>query len=231
MILEHHLMILFDPNAEKENLKMKTLLLTLLSSIFLISTAFTENEPPRFEGGNRGPGFANFNDEGTGFKHSNDHKADRRSRRKKIADLKMFEKECPELAAKIKNLKKDNPTVFKEFIRQLRSRSYRRIIFGLKSKDEGTKELTKEYLNNELQSLILSAKYKENKDKSLKQEISQILYKSFEIKTELQHKFVEQMETRIVKVKEMLDKRIEQKDKIIDQRVSELTENKDILDW
>ncbi len=39
------------------------------------------------------------------------------------------------------------------------------------------------------------------------------------------------METRIVKVKEMLDKRIEQKDKIIDQRVSELTENKDILDW
>jgi len=207
------------------------LLLILLSSIFLISTVFSKGEPLQYDGEGRGPGFENAQDMNTGFQNSNNQMQGKRNHRRRFSEIKKLKKEFPELAAKIKELKKDHPSVIKEFTRQLRNKNYRRIIFGLKSKDKETKELTKKYLNNELDSLLLSAKYRETKEEALKQELMQILNKSFEIKTELQHKFVGQMETRISKVKEMLEKRIEQKDKIIEQRINVLTEGKDVINW
>jgi len=207
------------------------LLLILLSSIFLISTVFSKGDPLQCNGDGRGPGFTNTEDMNVGFQNSNNQMQGKRNNRRRFSEIRKLKKEFPELAAKIKELKKDHPSVIKEFTRQLRNKSYRRIIFGLKSKDEETKELTKKYLNNELDSLLIGAKYRETKEETLKQDLTQILNKSFEIKTKLQHKFVVQMEARISKVKEMLEKRIEQKDKIIEQRINVLTEEKEVINW
>jgi hypothetical protein len=68
-----------------------------------------------------------------------------------------MEREMPQLKLEMEKLKREDPEAFEFFIRQLRGKKMRHVLFGMKrEKDPAAKELTKQLIQSEFRSLLLS---------------------------------------------------------------------------
>ena len=155
---------------------------------------------------------------------------------KAIMIKKWLEKEMPELLEQIQVISEQYPQAVKEFKKSLNSREKQRLFRHKGGKmDKDIKVLAEGYLKAELESYVLAQKYKESTDENeqqkIKDDLLNILNKSFEIKEKLQTKVIEKMEQRIQKLKDMLKKRKGLKQQIVSERIETITDNRDLTKW
>ncbi|MBN2144196.1 MAG: hypothetical protein JW774_06200 [Candidatus Aureabacteria bacterium] len=150
--------------------------------------------------------------------------------RKKMQN-RWMEKEMPELANRLKKIRKEDPSVFRLFVRQRRENFHELMIGKKHGTDKETKQLIEAYLNNELDSLQKAKKYKETtneKDQEkMEQDLKATLNTGFDLKEKLQSKMIDKMNKRIEHLRQMLEKRKELKERIISERFSELTQDEE----
>jgi hypothetical protein len=136
-------------------------------------------------------------------------------------------REMPEIAKRLENLKTENPEAFRTFMQQRRENFHELFMGKKRGTDKETKETLQQFLNNELDSLLQAEKVKnttEEKEKEkLKVELKATLTRGFDLKEKLQSKMIEKMNERIESLRQMLEKRKEMKDRIISERLDELT--------
>jgi hypothetical protein len=145
-------------------------------------------------------------------------------------------REMPELAEKLRDLHSRQPRVFISFMHELADRKMRHVLHNIRrDKDGESRDITKNLLSNEYQSMLMAHEYRRVENPEEKEriyaELRTVVQRSFELKERLQVKMLEKMESRISRVREMIQKRRELKARIIEERLEELTLERDMIDW
>ncbi|MFC2140319.1 hypothetical protein ACFLQ1_01200 [Candidatus Auribacterota bacterium] len=148
---------------------------------------------------------------------------------------KWLKEEMPDLYQNLESLKETDPELFETFQKQMQKEKTLHYFFWKKRKGKEINSETlatfKTYLSNEFKTLTISREYKKSQSETTKAEIKAILEHSFALKEKLQIKSIERMEKKVKSIREMLAKRKELKDKIIAQRIDELTEDNEEIKW
>jgi len=147
-----------------------------------------------------------------------------------------LKKNMPELDKKLEELKKNNSELFRRVVQKLRSEKFRKMLGAAQKKgDAQTLETVKGLMHSELDSVVIGDRYRkattDTEKENLQAELRVVLEKSFSLKEGLQKKKMEGLKNRLEKLSAMIEKRSELKDRIIDQRMADVTGANDALKW
>lgn len=164
-------------------------------------------------------------------KHENKHKRKgNKGKRNQIASL--LENNA-EINAKINQIKEKDSRLLQSFNHDIKMqlKQFRMLLHDNKESTDIEQTLVS-LVNNELDSLILSISYRENPTETTKDQLKNLLEKSFALKENLHKKHIQSVKARTAQLEEMLAKRKEHKSEIIEMRLSKLTETKkDTFQW
>jgi hypothetical protein len=149
---------------------------------------------------------------------------------------KWLEKEMPDLVQKLEGVREENPEAAERFVHEMKERNKEHIFKGHgRGLDKETKEILEKYLSSELDSFVLAEKLQTSTDDKEKEkltaELKKVLGTSFDLKEQIQAKVVEKIEQRVQKLKDMMEKRKALKDKIIDERIDQITSASPLTQW
>ena len=172
-----------------------------------------------------------------GFQQGGEKMKQRHQAMKKVMIHKWLEKEMPEFLEKVKTAEEEYPEAVQSFKKDMKKSEKQRLFQGpARGKmDDQTKAIMQEFLENELESYVLSQKYKESTDErereNLKSQLENVLSKSFELKAQIQETMIAKMEDRIQKLRDLLANRKAIKNQIITDRIETITNDSELTKW
>ncbi|MFO7890626.1 MAG: hypothetical protein R6V04_09835 [bacterium] len=134
---------------------------------------------------------------------------------------------------KLLNIKSTRPAVYNRLLQK----AYREMQYldKLKERDPKQYEAMKEMKELEIQTKKLVDQYKntgsESEKEKLKNQISELLNKIFDIRQQNRQKEIERLEKRLAEAKENNKKRLQNKDEIIAERLEDLLGKQDWMRW
>lgn len=150
--------------------------------------------------------------------------------------LEHLKDENPEKYEDLMRLRKENPDLFREklkehigeFIKNKRGRGRERM-------DPETRERMKEIGGLEKQSMELAKQYRgaetDEEKQSIAGDLKQVLVRTFDMKLLNQQKNMERLEKRLEELKNLLEKRKESRNDVIQKRFDELTGKTEHMKW
>jgi len=147
--------------------------------------------------------------------------------------LEMIQKENPEEAARLKQLKKERPLEFRKILIQ-RQRDFERLE-ELKERDPGLYEQKKKQESLERRSHQLAVKYRDSKNQKvrtkIKKELSAALSQLFDLREADREQEIKHLTQRLDHLKSMLAERKKKKQQIVERRMQEMLGEIDVLTW
>jgi hypothetical protein len=147
--------------------------------------------------------------------------------------LKQVEKDDPEFYTELINLKEKMPGEFQNIIRDLIEESR-----GLQELKDHDPEAYKEALKTkslERKERQLSRKYRESKNdaekKDIEADLKPVLDELFDLHLKQRQREVKRLEEQLAKIKQDIEERKENKDKIIENRLADLIGKNEMMRW
>jgi len=134
---------------------------------------------------------------------------------------------------KLQDLKGTRPAIYNRLVQK----AYQEMQYleNLKERDPEMYEAMKEKRELEIQTKQLVDQYKNTENETekvnLKNQISELLNKIFDIRQENRQKEIERLEKRLAEAKENNKKRLQNKDEIIAERLEDLLGKQDWMRW
>jgi hypothetical protein len=147
-----------------------------------------------------------------------------------MAFLKEFH---PELAEEVAKLKKDNPEMYEQILRQHAREMME--LRELKKRDPKRYEQLIQQQKKERRIRELADKYRQSKDEkekeTIKAEMAALLGESFDIMEQGREEEIKRMEEEVNKLKEKMKRRKAEKEKIVGERLKEILGEKEEWNW
>ncbi len=150
--------------------------------------------------------------------------------------LEHLKDENPEKFEDLMRLKEENPDLFREKLREhvgefIKNKQRK----GRERMDPETRERMKERGELEKQSMRLAEQYRgaetDEEKQTIAEDMKAVLVRAFDMKLLNQQKNVERLEKRLKELKDLLNKRKESRDDVIQKRFDELTGKAEHLKW